>query len=267
MKIVLLAAAATSAALAALPAQATIGINSAATVYSQNFDSLATSGTTNAWVNDSSLTGWSLFNSASAAVTNYAAGNGSSNTGRIYSFGTDAERALGGVGSAGYSGWITAAFSNTSAVSFDSVTLAFDGEQWRNGGATSPAVSAAQTMVLEYGFGASFAGVALWTAPGGAFNWTSPVFGTNAAAAVDGNVVGRVGGLGGTLASSWVPGQTLWLRWIENNDPGNDHGLAIDNFNLSVTAVPEPETYALLLAGLGALGLMASRNRPGGHLR
>lgn len=30
---------------------------------------------------------------------------------------------------------------------------------------------------------------------------------------------------------------------------------------LNVSAVPEPETYAMLLAGLGALGLMASRRR------
>ena len=33
---------------------------------------------------------------------------------------------------------------------------------------------------------------------------------------------------------------------------------------LNVTAVPEPETYAMFLAGLGALGLMASRRRQQG---
>jgi len=31
--------------------------------------------------------------------------------------------------------------------------------------------------------------------------------------------------------------------------------------NVSVVAVPEPETYALMLAGLGALGLVARRRR------
>jgi len=32
---------------------------------------------------------------------------------------------------------------------------------------------------------------------------------------------------------------------------------------LSVTAVPEPETYAMMLAGLGALGFLARRRRNG----
>ena len=31
--------------------------------------------------------------------------------------------------------------------------------------------------------------------------------------------------------------------------------------NMSVTAVPEPETYAMMLAGLGALGFLARRRR------
>jgi len=45
-------------------------------------------------------------------------------------------------------------------------------------------------------------------------------------------------------------------------EPGLPAGLVlIDDINLSVTAVPEPGTYALLLAGLGVVGTLARRRR------
>jgi hypothetical protein len=37
------------------------------------------------------------------------------------------------------------------------------------------------------------------------------------------------------------------------------HYIGLDN--VSVTAVPEPETYAMMLAGLGALGFMGRRRK------
>jgi hypothetical protein len=39
----------------------------------------------------------------------------------------------------------------------------------------------------------------------------------------------------------------------------NSNAFEVDNFR--VTAVPEPGTYALMLAGLGALGFMAKRRK------
>jgi hypothetical protein len=39
----------------------------------------------------------------------------------------------------------------------------------------------------------------------------------------------------------------------------NDTAMGFDNF--SVTAVPEPETYALMLAGLGVVGFVARRRK------
>jgi autotransporter-associated beta strand protein len=214
---------------------------------SQNFDGLISTGTSQAWANDatlatgdSTLDGWSLFNSLNAAITTYNASNGSSSTGSFYSFGTDAsDRALGGVGSGGsyfgspasgaIAGYITFAATNTSAATLTSFNLGFAGEQWRDGGNTTQ-----QSMVLEYGFGNTFDTVT-WTAPGGNFDWTGPVA-TATAAPVDGNVAGLVNGRGGTVNGlNWTTGQTLWIRWIERNDQVNDHGLAIDNFMLSWT--------------------------------
>jgi len=247
---------------AAGSAHATISYTTSGGTISENFDSLLAAGTGNAWANDSTITGWSLFNKTPAAIATYNSGPGSSNAGAFYSFGVagvnpDAERALGGVASGGayfgspasgtVAGWIAVAITNNTASTLTSFTVGYDGEQWRNGGNTS-----AQTMVLEYGFGASFGAVGSWTAAGAAFDFTSPIVGS-VAAALDGNdAANRVAGLGGTVSSlTWNAGDTLWVRWIENNDVGNDHGLAVDNFSFS--AVPTPGSAALL--GLGALAL------------
>ena len=153
------------------------------------------------------------------------------------------------MGSGSFTGYIALALTNTSGAAFDSFTLRYDGEQWRNGGNTT-----AQTMALQYGVGATFASVGSWTAPGGNFDWTSPV-NTATGAAVVGNTAGLVAGKGGALALNWAAGDTVWVRWVENNDVANDHSLAIDSLEMSVVAVPEPETYALMALGLLAIGL------------
>jgi hypothetical protein len=46
------------------------------------------------------------------------------------------------------------------------------------------------------------------------------------------------------------------------NHPGLDAGTKIDDFIMNVTAVPEPGSWAMLLAGLGAMGVVGRRRRP-----
>lgn len=250
---------------AAANAQAAISVDSVGFTYSQDFDSLTTSTTATPWANDSTLPGWSLFISTLADAPTIVAGNGGGNAGSFYSFGGtgSADRALGGTASGGayfgspasnaVAGYIAVAFTNNSGGVLDGFTLGFNGEQWRNGGNT-----AAQNMVLEFGVGASFGTVGAWTAPAG-LTWASPVVGSTGAA-VDGNTAGLVSGLSASFTQlAWAPGDTLWLRWIERNDSGNDHGLAIDDLSFSVTAVPEPGALTLMLAGLAAVGFIARR--------
>jgi hypothetical protein len=43
---------------------------------------------------------------------------------------------------------------------------------------------------------------------------------------------------------------------------GLDAGTKIDDFTMNVTAVPEPGSWAMLLAGLGAMGVVSRRRRP-----
>jgi hypothetical protein len=252
-------------AAAAQPCDAVIVYATSGSTYSQNFDSLATSGATNAWANDTTITGWHLFRQPSpgTAITTYIANDGGNNAGSFYSFGTgtNAERALGGTGSGGayfgnpatgaVAGWIAMSVQNATGATIDSFTLTFDGEQWRNGGNAS-----AQPMVLEYGFGGTFDAVSSWTAPGGSFDWTSPVNSTTAAA-VDGNAAGLVANRGGAISNlTWQNSQTLWVRWVERNDTGNDHGLAIDSVSFQAVAIPEPGAFPFggLICGVIAIG-------------
>jgi predicted extracellular nuclease len=228
--------------------------------YSQAFDGLALSGSSISWTNDLTLPGWFLFrqpSSSAVAITAYDAGNGSANSGSFYSFGStgSSDRALGGLGSNGayfgspssanLAGWIALALTNATNASITSLNLSFSGEQWRNGGNSS-----AQSMLLQYGFGASFTAVTSWISPGGNFDWTSPIR-TTTAAAVNGNsgTAGLVANRGGSLANlNWSAGSTLWFRWIETNDPGNDHGLAIDDVSISLTNNVSPPSVTLSLS-------------------
>lgn len=230
--------------------------------YSQNFDSLASSGTANSWANDSTLAGWSLFRQPAPGsdITTYVAGTGSGNAGSFYSFGSagSSERALGGLGSGGtyfggpgnnaVAGWIALAATNATGGTINDATLTFDGEQWRNGGNTT-----AHSMVLEYGFGNSFTSVASWTAASSSFTWSS-VVNTSTGAAVDGNTAGLVAGVGGTLSGlDWNAGETLWLRWVEVNNASNDHGLAIDNVSLTAASTSAPGVLVTQSGGTTAV--------------
>ena len=63
---------------------------------------------------------------------------------------------------------------------------------------------------------------------------------------------GSVGFVG--ITSSVGIGSVRWLA-----DRGGIKDTAIDNIYVGVTAVPEPHTFALLLAGLGVLGALTRR--------
>ena len=79
---------------------------------------------------------------------------------------------------------------------------------------------------------------------------------------------------GSTIASFTVAKNDPWLQRQVSytslqggnvmlsfaNSGADNQGAMLDN--VSVTAVPEPETYALMLAGLGLMGAIARRRKP-----
>ncbi|HEY1015407.1 MAG TPA: hypothetical protein VGE07_22055, partial [Herpetosiphonaceae bacterium] len=104
------------------------------TPYTQNFDTLANTGTTNPWVNNTTIVGWE------SSRTVYIASNGSSNTGALYSNGSTGatERALGSIPS-NTSGAIYygVRLRNATGQAITSLDVSYTGEQWRDGGNTT----------------------------------------------------------------------------------------------------------------------------------
>jgi hypothetical protein len=247
--------------------------------YSQNFDSLPNTpvnGTTT-WTDNTTLVGWyasRAFNSGTSTAygpymyPSVRVGDGGQTSGWLYSFGVAGvnpveERALGSISSGTpKTNVFGLRIQNDTAGAVDTVTVSYTGEQWRNGGNT-----AVHTLAFSYQVSST-----PFTSPIGVDDtgWTgystlsflSPTTGSTATA-LDGNAAANQ-----TLFSSIVlpgvtlnPGEEIFLRWLDIDDSGNDHGLAVDNFSVSFsTAVPEPASGTL--AGLALLGLFFRlRNR------
>lgn len=210
------------------------------TPLTENFDVLANTGTGIIWTNNSTIPGW--YSSRAA----YNSGTGSSNAGALYSFGVAGtnlvtDRALGsiGSGSTGTIYWGVKLTNNTGAT-ITSLDVSYVGEQWRNGGSsTNQPLSIAQTVDFQY----QIANAGLITGINNPttgwidhdpLDFTSPTFGTVAAAALDGNAGANRVAKSATLSIVIGNGQEVWLRWTDIDHTGNDHALAIDDF--SVTA-------------------------------
>lgn len=223
------------------------------TGYSQDFNSLANdpSGNPYGWTNNVTLLGWYAADNG-GAVTSYYADDGSSTKGGLYSYGPNlnTDRALGTLASNDVGEmYLGVRFDNASpGWTLTSFSFRFYVEQWRDGSEDS--------WVNYLGFAINPSGGL--TDPGFLEPATVVNVVNSNAGAVDGNtyrylVTGTVTGI------TWAPGDELWLRWRDPNDPGSDHGLAIDDFSFS--AVPEPTTLALVGIGMGAAGLATRRLR------
>ena len=208
--------------------------------YAQDFNSLATSGTSNPWMDNATLPGWyASRTSGGPAVTTYRAETGSGNAGALYSFGSpgSSDRALGSVASGTTGNFAYGVrFTNDTVVTKTNLLISYTGEQWRDGGNTS-------TQTLKFSYRVSNSAITNSDAAE-ASNWirfapldfSSPTMSASAGA-LDGNATANQQEFVNILLSGVgvAPGQELFLRWLDIDDPGFDHGLALDDVLISFT--------------------------------
>ena len=229
------------------------------TTYTQNFDTLASSGTSGALP-----TGFQISETGTSAAVDglYTAGTGSSATGDVYSFGLDGstDRALGSVFSGTNSSLFGAVFTNGLGSTITALTFNFAGEQWRSAAATS------DRLDFQYRLSGGAVDTGTWL-DFNSLDIVALVNGTTGA--LNGNLAANraiytatIGGL--TIAA----GQSFGFRFVDADGPGGaDAGLALDDLTLTATtgataAVPEPATWAMMIAGFGLMG-GALRRRAG----
>jgi uncharacterized protein len=260
----------------AVAANAQVMLTSVGQTYSQNFDTLAATGTNVTWDDNVTLQGWYMrrYDDINGVLANvYTANAGASTTGTAYSYGTgtSTDRALGSIASGSVEHLIYGVrIRNNTGSTLASFSLSYFGEQWRNGGNTTP-----QSLWFSYRVGGTDVGQDLQPTGGEAgythdpsftrvasLDFTSPIA-TASGGGLDGNFSEHRVGISGTvnIAGGWANGQDLWIRWVDVNNVGNDHGLAIDDLNLTVQAVPEPGTMAALGLGIAAIAARRRRNR------
>ena len=183
----------------------------------------------------SNLEGWYL--GAVSGVNHFSVDDGTSNVGGVSSYGaTNApDRALGSLAASSSVPRIGAIIRNTTASTLDSFTITFDGEQWRNGGSGNT-----QSLAFDYKTAVAPGTGSLndtgFTADA-ALNFASKVTSTTASTLNGNDPANKTVGITKTISGlSWTPGTDLIIRWNDSDNPGNDDGLAIDNFQFSATA-------------------------------
>ena len=170
-------------AVSAPPARAagTVSLTALGSAYTQDFNTLASTGTANTAV----PTGWEFSESGTNANTTYRAGTGSDNTGDTYSFGaaSNTERAFGGLRSGSLVPLIGAQFTNNTGGTITSLAIAYTGEQWRLGQNTTG--RAADRLDFQLSSNATSITTGTWT-DYDSLDFSSPVV-TGTVGALDGN--------------------------------------------------------------------------------
>jgi endonuclease/exonuclease/phosphatase family metal-dependent hydrolase len=194
------------------------------TVYTQNFDTLATSGTANTAL----PTGWFLAESGTSTRNNdaYAASSGTDNAGDTYSFGGSSERAFGELRSGTLIPVIGVAFTNNTGSAITSLDIAYTGEQWRLG-------TAGRADRLDFQISTDATGLTsgTWTNID-VLDFSSPST-AGSTGARDGNAAANRTNVTATVVTNVTAGATFWIRFVDFDASGADDGLSVDDFSIT----------------------------------
>lgn len=211
-------------------AKSQISIPSLGSPYSQDFNTLASSGATSSTL----PAGWAFLETGSNANTTYGVDAGSATAGNTYSYGatSNTERALGSLSSSNLQSRWGASFVNNSGSVITSLTITYVGEQWRLG-ATSGRLD---TLNFKYSTDASSLSTGTWIDEN-SLDFTSPKV-SGSAGSLDGNAVGNQTSISFTISGlNITSGSGFWIRWDDIDATGSDDGLAIDDFTISYNGV------------------------------
>jgi hypothetical protein len=224
------------------PLDAAIAYNTVGSTWTENFDSLANTGTA-PWVANSTLPGWHASFGGFPPENYHAADGTTPNAWQLLSLGSQgsSDRALGsqsadtGVGQHRYA----VEFTNLTGTTLNKISISYAGEVWR-----AIAQEGADGFTFEYSVNWSD-----WVRFS-ALDFTSPVTATDGSLALNGNLAANRTVVSAELAGvTWGNGQNLFLRWTDNGVNGDLQAkIGIDDF--SITAVPEPSVAFLGVAGL-----------------
>jgi len=194
-----------------------ISLTALGTNFTQDFNSLATSGTS------SSLpSGWYLSETGGANI--YTAGSGSSATADAYSFGSTAssDRSLGSLVSNSYSATYGAKFTNNTGEVINNLFISYLGETWR-----VAVASRTDQLDFQYSLNATSLTTGTWTD----FNDLDYV--NTSQSVTGGGSLQQSTSISSVLTGLSISnGSTFWIRWSDLNISGNDDGMGIDDFSI-----------------------------------
>jgi trimeric autotransporter adhesin len=202
-------------------------INYTGVTYTQDFNSLVATGA-------STVTpiGWLFAETGASANSSYTANTGGLNTGDTYSYGTDPDRAFGGLRSGSLVPTIGAKIQNNSGATLSSLTIAYRGEQWRLG-----STGRNDRLDFQYSLDATSLTTGTWVNVDG-LDFIGPLS-SGTTGAIVGNNAPNFTNLSLTLNGLSIPsGAIFYIRWLDQDAAGADDGLSVDDFSLSPGCTP-----------------------------